>query len=162
MALSADSGEKHEPVGDIDTAEVDSLKALDPNRPIREADIGHSRWQVGLCHSRHFAPRLEAPLLDHLVGALLEVHGHVEAERLGGLHVYHQFELDRGLHRKLARLRALVDAIGLGRRAPKIIDQIISIGQQAAAIHKRPKRINGGETVASRERGDLRAMGDRE
>jgi hypothetical protein len=39
MALSADSGEKHEPVGDIDTAEVDSLKALDPNRPIREADV---------------------------------------------------------------------------------------------------------------------------
>jgi hypothetical protein len=27
-------------VGDIDTAVVDSLKALDPNRPIREADIG--------------------------------------------------------------------------------------------------------------------------
>ena len=26
-------------MSDIDTAEVDSLKALDPNRPIREADI---------------------------------------------------------------------------------------------------------------------------
>ena len=32
-------GEKHEPASDIDTAAVDSLKALDPNRPIREADI---------------------------------------------------------------------------------------------------------------------------
>ena len=31
--------EKHEPVSDIDTAVVDSLKALDPNRPIREATI---------------------------------------------------------------------------------------------------------------------------
>ena len=30
---------KHEPASDIDTAAVDSLKALDPNRPIREADI---------------------------------------------------------------------------------------------------------------------------
>lgn len=39
--LGADSEEKHEPVGDIDTAAVDGLKALDPNRPIREADIGH-------------------------------------------------------------------------------------------------------------------------
>ena len=39
-ALSADSEEKHEPAGDIDTVAVDSLKALDPNRPIREADIG--------------------------------------------------------------------------------------------------------------------------
>jgi hypothetical protein len=29
--LGADSEEKHEPVSDIDTAVVDSLKALDPN-----------------------------------------------------------------------------------------------------------------------------------
>jgi hypothetical protein len=38
-ALGADSEEKHEPVSDIDTVPVDSLKALDPDRPIREADI---------------------------------------------------------------------------------------------------------------------------
>ena len=31
--------QKHEPVSDIDTEWVDSLKALDPERPIREADI---------------------------------------------------------------------------------------------------------------------------
>ena len=36
----ADSEEKHEPVSDIDTALMDSLKVLDPERPIREADIG--------------------------------------------------------------------------------------------------------------------------
>ena len=35
----ADSEEKHEPVSDIDTAVVDSLKALDPKQPIREATI---------------------------------------------------------------------------------------------------------------------------
>ena len=35
----ADSEEKHEPVSDIDTVPVDSLKALDPNRLIREADM---------------------------------------------------------------------------------------------------------------------------
>ena len=38
--LGADSEEKREPVSDIDTAVVDSLKALDPKRPIREADMG--------------------------------------------------------------------------------------------------------------------------
>ena len=38
--LSADSEEKREPVSDINTALVDSLKALDPIRPIREAVIG--------------------------------------------------------------------------------------------------------------------------
>jgi hypothetical protein len=37
--LGADSEEKHEPASDIDIAVVDSLKALDPDRPIREADI---------------------------------------------------------------------------------------------------------------------------
>src|SRR4029077_20806763 len=37
--LGADSEEKHEPVSDIDTGVVDSLKVLDPKRPIREADI---------------------------------------------------------------------------------------------------------------------------
>ena len=36
-APGADSEEKHEPVSDIDTVVVDSLKALDPERPIREA-----------------------------------------------------------------------------------------------------------------------------
>jgi hypothetical protein len=40
----ADSEEKHEPARDIDTAAVDSLKALDPERPIREAtDLQWSR-----------------------------------------------------------------------------------------------------------------------
>jgi hypothetical protein len=38
-ASGADSEEKQEPANGIDTAVVDSLKALDPNRPIREADI---------------------------------------------------------------------------------------------------------------------------
>jgi hypothetical protein len=37
-APGADSEEKHEPVSDIDTVVVDSLKVLDPERPIREAD----------------------------------------------------------------------------------------------------------------------------
>jgi hypothetical protein len=39
--LGADSEEKREPAGDIDIAVVDSLKALDPKPPIREADIGY-------------------------------------------------------------------------------------------------------------------------
>jgi hypothetical protein len=37
--LGADSEEKREPVSDIDTAVVDSLKVLDPEWPIREADM---------------------------------------------------------------------------------------------------------------------------
>ncbi|HXR35539.1 MAG TPA: hypothetical protein VN754_06305 [Candidatus Binataceae bacterium] len=42
--LGADSEEKHEPVGDIDTTVVmDSLKALDPEWPIREAEVASAR-----------------------------------------------------------------------------------------------------------------------
>ena len=40
--LGADSEEKREPASDIDTVVVDSLKALDPKWPIREADITRS------------------------------------------------------------------------------------------------------------------------
>ena len=43
-APGADSEEKHEPVSDIDTLVVDSLKALDPEWPIREADIARRGW----------------------------------------------------------------------------------------------------------------------
>jgi len=39
----AESEEKHEPASDADAAVVDSLKALDLNRPIREADISGSK-----------------------------------------------------------------------------------------------------------------------
>ena len=39
----AESEEKHEPASDADAAVVDSLKALDLNRPIREADIVYCR-----------------------------------------------------------------------------------------------------------------------
>src|SRR5215468_2282313 len=37
--VGADSGEKREPVSDIDTAAVDSLKVLDLKWPIREAEV---------------------------------------------------------------------------------------------------------------------------
>ena len=36
----ANSEEKREPAGDSHTVAVDSLIALDPERPIREADLG--------------------------------------------------------------------------------------------------------------------------
>ena len=50
------------------------------------------------------APFADDALLDHLVGEELELLGHIEAERLGGLEVDHQLELGRELHRQVAWL----------------------------------------------------------
>jgi hypothetical protein len=48
-----DSEEKHEPASDIDTvAVVESLKALDPKRPIGEADMRRLHRHVGFVPSR--------------------------------------------------------------------------------------------------------------
>ena len=48
-AFVPSSEEKREPVSDIDIAVVDSLKVLDPNRPIREADKSAARSDGPLC-----------------------------------------------------------------------------------------------------------------
>ena len=59
-------------MSDIDTVVVDSLKALDPEWPIREADIVDAFW-----HFR-FVPKRS---LDHLVVACEFRRQHFEAER---------------------------------------------------------------------------------
>ena len=48
----ADSEEKQEPASDIDTALMDGLKVLDPEGPIREADIAERRHLRDLLHWR--------------------------------------------------------------------------------------------------------------
>ena len=57
--LGADSEEKHEPASDIDTM-VDSLKVLDPKRPIREAD------KFGAGQHFAFVPGAEVNRIDIL------------------------------------------------------------------------------------------------
>src|SRR5262249_50790381 len=67
-----------------------------------------------------------------------------------------QLELDWRLNGKLARICALEDAIGIGRHAPN------SAGQWAAEVGRVTERIDGGETITSRQGYDLHAMCDRE
>src|SRR5438067_13747504 len=50
--LGADSEEKRDPASDINTRVVESLKVLDPNRPIREANIVTRSAQAGFIHKR--------------------------------------------------------------------------------------------------------------
>ena len=62
-------------------------------------------------------------LFDDLVGSDKESLRHGEAECLGVLYVDHQFEFNRGLDGKIARLRALQDAIDIRRRTPELIEK---------------------------------------
>jgi hypothetical protein len=52
-------------VSDTDTAVVKSLKVLDPNRPIREADIRETVELMSACEAKsgHPAALLPSPLL---------------------------------------------------------------------------------------------------
>jgi hypothetical protein len=54
--------------------------------PIPTELMRHNKTSRGAT-SRHTQCSKTAPLFDHLVGALLELQRHVEAERLGGLGV---------------------------------------------------------------------------
>src|SRR6476661_8645080 len=70
--LGADSEEKREPASDIDTVVVDSLKALDPKWPIREADITRviheepAFAELFIAHLLARNSRVEEDLVDQL------------------------------------------------------------------------------------------------
>ena len=61
----ADSEEKHEPAGDIDTAVVDSLKALDPKRPIREADMRECTAHIRFRGKADIGRQLPISICEH-------------------------------------------------------------------------------------------------
>src|SRR5262249_29942934 len=106
-----------------------------------------------------FGPKADiGSLFDHPVGALLEMHRHVEAKRLSGFQIDHQLEFDRSLDGKLTWLLALKDAIDIRGRSPKIIDWDASVRKQAADVSRDTLCRDGRDAVASQQRCDLLAM----
>src|SRR6516164_11402809 len=98
------------------------------------------------------------PSLDHLVGERNQLVGNLDAERLGGLEVNDQLELDWRLHRQIAWCFAAQDAIEVRRRATPQICYVAAIGDQAAADGEKGERIDRGHTVARRRRDDGRTI----
>ena len=95
---------------------------------------------------------------DHLVGALLELQRHFEAERLGGLEINDELELGWRLDWEFARLRAIQDAIGVDRSAAIVVDPVVAIGDKAADLRELTEWVDGRNGVAGRQRRDLCAM----
>ena len=74
-----DSVEKHEPASDVATVVVDSLKALDPTRPIREADSCTATKVV--CYSIALSAVASSVVISVIFGALAHVRYYPNSDR---------------------------------------------------------------------------------
>src|SRR6516225_4886755 len=83
---------------------------------------------------------------------------HVEAERLSGFEIDHQFILGWRLCRKVRRLLALENAINVASRPPELLQKIKAIRDQAAAGDVATSVIDRGQFVLGRKRDDQLAM----
>src|SRR5262245_25036936 len=93
-------------------------------------------------------------LFDHLVGTGEQSLWNFEVQRPGGLQVDDEFVLGRRLHRQLAGLLALENAVDVAGRTPELVGEIRSIGEQPTADQDITSKVDGGQSVPSRERND--------
>jgi len=110
----------------------------------------------GATRDVRFGPKADmACLLDHLVCASEHRRRNCETKRLGRFEIDCQLVFGRRLHRQVARLLALEDAINIPSRASALVDHIGSDANQTAASNEVTERVHGRQLVASRERDDL-------
>ena len=125
------------------------MSALPP-----KADIAGCDLDVRFVPKADIGTSLVCQLLDQLVGALLKIQRHVEAESLSGLKIDGQFVLSRRLHRHIGRLFTLEDAINVTGRASELIGEIHPVGDQTASGGPKPVIVYRGQSVPSRQRYD--------
>ena len=103
------------------------------------------------------APQQTVILFDHLVGNLLEMHWHVEAQRLGGIEVDDKLISRRRLHRHVGWFFALKDAVDITGRTLIQVDPIRPIGHQTTGGDKGAVEICW-QPVSGRKPNDQIAM----
>jgi len=69
-----------------------------------------------------------------------------------------QLELRRRLHREISWLLAIEDAIDVASGTPVIVDDVRSIGEQAAVGDERPQIVDRGQVMPGRKFDDQFTM----
>src|SRR5262245_62172230 len=82
-------------------------------------------------------------LFDEFVGAVLELHRHVQSERFRGLQVDHELEPNWGLDGKIPRFSTTQHTIHICCCQSKLIPLLVAIAQEAAELSEKTERIDG-------------------
>src|SRR6516162_7357864 len=99
--------------------------------------------------------------LDHLVGAGEQAIRHDQAERLRGFEIDRQLVLRWTLHRQIGGALTLEDAVDVTGRAPKLIERVRPIGEEAAGAREELEGVNRRQAVLVCERDDQIAINRR-
>ncbi len=169
-------------MSDIDIAAVDSLKLLDPKRPIREADIAADRPTLPLqvvsdvlgISGQSALPRYRPKAdMSGCAMPIADIAAAIRSPRRRGraataarsrpsalavLRLITSLVLGRRLHRQVGRLLALEDAVDVAGRAPVLVDEIRPIGDQAAGGDEDAFEVDRRQLVPGRQRDDQIAM----